>query len=444
MVLAVQGVMDTTSSTRRGQSVVCAHTPVPKRALAMLTSVKPHCTFVGRGVTLHRSARMLSQNVRIVKSSSTQATAKSMPAASMDTYTGMALLQGKREDMEDYAVVVPSDKGYVFGGVFDGHGGAMAAKYLSENLAGRLADRIAKDGMQNLGKTVTTLFSDFDDELLDYLDEKGGEEWQCGSTATVALVFPDNAVIANVGDSRAVLAKKSGKAVELTSEHRPYGGSKVSNREVERIKSAGGWVNDGRVLGILAVSRAFGDFEFKRGLDELLVAGVMDKSWTKKFAKTVNFAAAPVVATPDVLEHKFEADDEYLIVASDGLWEVTTSAQAVRFIRRAVAKTGATAAGLEAAAKQLVDDAVLRRRTSDNVSCIIFALPGSGAVGSSSTPATEAAVKSAPTPPVKKAESPTPAVSASSELPTDSNPVLIAAAAAAVAALAVVASQLLR
>uniref|UniRef100_A0A7S0R6W4 PPM-type phosphatase domain-containing protein n=1 Tax=Pyramimonas obovata TaxID=1411642 RepID=A0A7S0R6W4_9CHLO len=161
-------------------------------------------------------------------------------------------------------------------------------------------------------------------------------------------------------------------------------------------------------------------------------------------AQTVNFAAAPVVATPDVLEHKFEADDEYLIVASDGLWEVTTSAQAVRFIRRAVAKTGATAAGLEAAAKQLVDDAVLRRRTSDNVSCIIFALPGSGAVGSSSTPATEAAVKSAPTPPVKKAESPTPAVSASSELPTDSNPVLIAAAAAAVAALAVVASQLLR
>lgn len=320
----------------------------------------------------------------------------------------------------------------------------MAAKYLSENLAGRLADRIAKDGMQNLGKTVTTLFSDFDDELLDYLDEKGGEEWQCGSTATVALVFPDNAVIANVGDSRAVLAKKSGKAVELTSEHRPYGGSEVSNREVERIKSAGGWINDGRVLGILAVSRAFGDFEFKRGLDELLVAGVMDKSWTKRFAKTVNFTAAPVVATPDVLEHKFEADDEYLIVASDGLWEVTTSAQAVRFIRRAVAKTGATAAGLEAAAKQLVDDAVLRRRTSDNVSCIIFALPGSGAVGSSSTPATEAAVKSAPTPPVKKAESPTPAVPASSELPTDSNPVLIAAAAAAVAALAVVASQLLR
>ena len=34
-------------------------------------------------------------------------------------------------------------------------------------------------------------------------------------------------------------------------------------REIDRITAAGGWINDGRVLGILAVSRAFGDMEFK-------------------------------------------------------------------------------------------------------------------------------------------------------------------------------------
>ena len=44
---------------------------------------------------------------------------------------------------------------------------------------------------------------------------------------------------------------------------RRYGGGAVAARELERIKQAGGWVNDGRVLGILAVSRAFGDLEFK-------------------------------------------------------------------------------------------------------------------------------------------------------------------------------------
>ena len=64
-----------------------------------------------------------------------------------------------------------------------------------------------------------------------------------------------------------------------------YGKNEVSLREMSRIADAGGWVDDGRVLGILAVSRAFGDLEFKRGLAQLLVDGVIEKMWTKAFAK---------------------------------------------------------------------------------------------------------------------------------------------------------------
>jgi len=79
---------------------------------------------------------------------------------------------------------------------------------------------------------------------------------------------------------------RGGKAVDLSSEHRPYGKSSISSREMARIKDAGGWIYDGRVCGILAVSRAFGDLEFKeRGLEKMLVDGVLDGRWTKEFAK---------------------------------------------------------------------------------------------------------------------------------------------------------------
>lgn len=45
--------------------------------------------------------------------------------------------------------------------------------------------------------------------------------------------------------------------------------------EIERVESVGGWISDGRVCDILAVSRAFGDTEFKgEGLGDMIVAGV--------------------------------------------------------------------------------------------------------------------------------------------------------------------------
>ena len=55
--------------------------------------------------------------------------------------------------------------------------------------------------------------------------------------------------------------------------------------EVERVKAAGGWIFDGRVCNILAVSRAFGDWEFKgAGLKQLLLGGVEKEYWPASFA----------------------------------------------------------------------------------------------------------------------------------------------------------------
>jgi serine/threonine protein phosphatase PrpC len=80
---------------------------------------------------------------------------------------------------------------------------------------------------------------------------------QCGATAVVVLIIGNKLVCANVGDARAVLCR-NGKAVDLSLDHK-------ANRadEQDRIKQQGGYIVFGRVLGRLAVTRAFGDFDCK-------------------------------------------------------------------------------------------------------------------------------------------------------------------------------------
>lgn len=94
--------------------------------------------------------------------------------------------------------------------------------------------------------------------------------------------------------------------------------------EIDRVNSSGGWVSDdGRVCDMIAVSRAFGDWEFKgRGLDYLLREGAKHGIWTKSFAAGVKFNADPVISVPAVATTPLSqaAGDEFMVLASDGLW----------------------------------------------------------------------------------------------------------------------------
>ena len=81
-----------------------------------------------------------------------------------------------------------------------------------------------------------------------------------GTTSCVLLITPDKIYCANAGDSRGVLAIK-GKAGQppsskgLSEDHKPD-----NPDEVKRIEKANHMVEDSRVDGNLALSRAFGDF----------------------------------------------------------------------------------------------------------------------------------------------------------------------------------------
>ena len=302
---------------------------------------------------------------------------------------GIASTQGPRETMEDVAYAVPKGPCSMFYcSVLDGHAGIASARYLEEHLFDTINQAFQEDSQNSvcsvenldeeglccpigLTSIMTSSYQKADTKLLQWLKKQPGPEKESGCTATSVLVNQSRIVVANVGDSRAVLSRTSGP-LDLSVEHRVYGSGDVVSREAKRIEASGGWVDDGRVCGILAVSRAFGDAAFKgEGLPKMLQDGVRDGYFTAEFAKGVSFVSDPVISLPDVLEMSLSPEDEFVIVATDGLWDVVNSKEGCEFVRKDLKKGQSP----EQAAERLVTIAE-RRRTQDNVAVVVIDLKG--------------------------------------------------------------------
>ena len=196
------------------------------------------------------------------------------------------------------------------------------------------------------------------------------------------MIRSDRIIVANVGDSRAVLSR-AGAAIDLSTEHRVYGRGPVVDSETARVLSAGGWVDDGRVCGILAVSRAFGDADFKgAGLPRMLSRGVEDGHFTAEVAANAQFTADPVTSEPDVLEMAVvPGEDELVIVASDGLWDVMSSGEVCTLARNDL-RRGKTPTEVA----QRLTTLALRRHTVDNVAVVVVDLAGAAAWAAAAPP----------------------------------------------------------
>ncbi|KDO55347.1 hypothetical protein CISIN_1g024852mg [Citrus sinensis] len=129
-----------------------------------------------------------------------------------------------------------------------------------------------------------------------------------GSTACVAIIRDKQLVVANAGDSRCVLSRK-GQALNLSKDHKP-------DLEVEkdRILKAGGFIQVGRVNGSLNLARAIGDVEFKLN-------------------KSLPAEKQIVTANPDISTIELCDDDEFLVIACDGIWDCLSSQELVDFVR---------------------------------------------------------------------------------------------------------------
>ena len=137
--------------------------------------------------------------------------------------------------------------------------------------------------------------------------------------------------MANAGDSRTVLGRK-GRAIPLSKDHKPYEQGNISKsllttEEKARITAAGGFVDFGRVNGNLALSRAIGDFDFKKSKDldakDQIVTGISLTSSN--------------IAFPDVKQNELDDWDEFIVLACDGIWDCLTNAQVIEFVRRGIA-----------------------------------------------------------------------------------------------------------
>ncbi|CAH1434790.1 unnamed protein product [Lactuca virosa] len=118
-----------------------------------------------------------------------------------------------------------------------------------------------------------------------------------GSTAYTAIIVGSCLLVANVGNSIVVICR-GGKAYAVSRDHKPD-----QSDERRRIEDAGGfvmWVGTWRVGGVLAVSPAFGDRLLKQY----------------------------VVVDPEIEEEKIDGSLEFLMLASDGLWDVVTNDEA--------------------------------------------------------------------------------------------------------------------
>ncbi|KAA3468196.1 putative protein phosphatase 2C 59 [Gossypium australe] len=217
-------------------------------------------------------------------------------------------------------------------GYYYGHGGARAAEYVKQNLFSNLIrhPKFISDTKSAIGywHYNSDAYSHTDSE---FLKSENNQNRDAGSTASTAILVGDRLLVANVGDSRAVICR-GGNAIAVSRDHKPD-----QTDERQRIEDAGGfvmWAGTWRVGGVLAVSRAFGDRLLKQY----------------------------VVADPEIQEEKIDSSLEFLILASDGLWDVVSNEEAVAMIK--------PIQDPEQAAKRLMQEAC-QRGSADNITCVV-------------------------------------------------------------------------
>jgi len=248
-----------------------------------------------------------------------------------------------RRKMEDEHVLVDKFGGVdsqAFFGVYDGHGGQSASAFCKKRLHTAYeellkecsdADLVDSEKMSQISKSTYKLT---DEEMKESVPAAGA----CVVTTIVRTVNGHRYLyVANAGDSRAVLSR-GGTAQRLTLDHKPS-----DEPEKQRILDMKGFIDaDGRVNGLVAITRALGDHHMKGpGKDFIL-------------------------ADPYTQLIEINQDDDYLIIACDGVWDVVEDQAVVDLVR------GSTD-NCTVKAKSLVSHAI-KAGSTDNVSVIVVQL----------------------------------------------------------------------
>ena len=260
-----------------------------------------------------------------------------------------------RKEMEDFHCIKQAlGKRYnlSYFAIFDGHGGKEVASFLSINLHHYLINELNniqfgindEENINNIIECIKLAFIKIDKDILAN-DNLAND---VGSTATLIFIYYNNLnaienynnenqnlertlICANIGDSSGYLINKSNIKL-ITKHHKCEDAS-----EVKRIRDQGGIVFQGRIFGKLILTRTLGDKEMKK---------------------------YGVIPEPDFFIKKIEEDDFFVIIASDGIWDVINEGEL--FKKKKKKKLSS-----EAFSKKIMDIAK-ERDTRDNSSCIVI------------------------------------------------------------------------
>uniref|UniRef100_A0A7S2REK4 PPM-type phosphatase domain-containing protein n=1 Tax=Rhizochromulina marina TaxID=1034831 RepID=A0A7S2REK4_9STRA len=274
--------------------------------------------------------------------------------------SGVYCEKGHRDKNEDTFTQVDAHDAAATGGgtaalygVYDGHCGSEAADVAARDLHTYIFEH---EALQT--SPLTTLRDAFLRLDREFLELARDRNLYCGTTAIVMLLLDGGRrmFVSNVGDSAAVLCR-GGQAVELSQSHKPD-----RPDEKERIAAANGWITEerelfmgqlhrmdlkdpkirsaaeevvqwvtiSRVCGELAVSRSIGDPDFKG------IAGPepsQDLFFCFPQGHSRTFSADLVIAEPDIESFEVSPGDEFVVLASDGLWDVLNGQQVVDAVR---------------------------------------------------------------------------------------------------------------
>merc|ERR1719360_397523 len=158
----------------------------------------------------------------------------------------------------------------------------------------------------------------------------------------------------NLGDSMAYLDRHGGEMADMQAIPLQLRQHKCWMMKKERILRSGGAVENGRINGVLEVSRAFGDITLK------------------KFG---------VLCTPEYMKFKIDREkDQFVLVGCDGFWNAWTAAEAIDFVFELVesekerAQRDGDGVDLQSVCRQLVQHVIEEKKAQDNVSVLLVDL----------------------------------------------------------------------
>lgn len=291
--------------------------------------------------------------------------------------------------LEDQSQVFTSPSA-TYVGVYDGHGGPEAARFVNSHLFPYLHKFVSEQG--GLSADVIKKAFDATEEEFVHLVKRSlpvkPSIASVGSCCLVGAIANDVLYVANCGDSRAVLGRKvsdgrRNKVVpeRLTTDHNV--GDEEVRKEVEALHPddahivvycRGVW----RIKGIIQVSRSIGDVYLKKpefNRDPIF----------QQYGNPIPLKRAVMSAEPSILVRKLRPQDMFLIFASDGLWEQLSDETAVEIVynnpRAGIAKRLVKAALHEAAKKREMryDDIKkvekgIRRHFHDDITVVVVYL----------------------------------------------------------------------